>query len=77
MEMLLLIFAIYIIPILIIWVIMYLLMKKGQTIEEFVEEIDCINTNFIGPMIMPLINIGFMFYIIGFYLWRKFKDWRK
>ena len=56
---------------------MYLLMKKGQTIEEFVKETDCFNTGFIIPMLMPVINIGLMIYTIVFYLCYKFKDWRK
>lgn len=56
---------------------MYLLMEKGQTIEEFIKESNCLNIDFIVPMIMPFINIGLMLYTVVFYLCCKFKDWRK
>ena len=77
METILLLLSIYIIPILIIWFIMYLLMKKGQTIEEFIKETDCLDSSFIIPMIIPVINIGMMIHSIVFYVFYKFKDWRK
>ena len=69
--------AIYVIPILIIWLIMYLLMKKGQTIEEFVKETECFNEDFVIPMTIPFINIGMMLHSIVFYLCYKFKTWKK
>ena len=77
MNILLALLIIYITPILIIWVIMYLLMKKGQTIEEFVEESECFSTDFIVPIIIPFINVGLMIHTIVIYLCYKFKNWRK
>lgn len=77
MKTILLALSVYIAPILVILVIMYLLMKKGETIEEFIKETDCFNPGFIIPMIVPFINIGLMIYSIIFYLCYKFKDWKK
>ena len=56
---------------------MYLLMKKGQTIEEFVKETECFNEDFVIPMTIPFINIGMMLHSIVFYLCYKFKTWKK
>ena len=77
METILLLLVIYIIPILIICIIIYLLMEKGQTIGEFCRKTNCLNPTFIACIITPWVNIAFMIYCIGVYLCNKLKYWRK
>lgn len=77
MKTMLLMLAVYIIPIIIICIIIYLLMEKGQTIEEFCRKTNCLNPTFIACMIIPCVNIAFMICCIGIYLCYKLKDWKK
>jgi hypothetical protein len=77
MDTLLILLTIYIIPILITWLCAFSLMKKGETIEEFINETEIFDSGFVIPMTIPLINIGVMIYTIIFTICYKFKDWRK
>lgn len=77
MNILLILLTIYIIPILIIWLCVFSLMKKGETIEEFINEIDIFDYRSIIPTAIPLINIGIMIYAIIFTVCYKFKNWKK
>lgn len=76
MNTLLMLLIIYITPILIIWLCTFSLMKKGETIEEFINESGIFDSDFIMPMTIPLINIGMMIYTIIFTVCYKFKDWK-
>lgn len=73
----LIILLVWIIPIIIIGLLLYTAMGKGESIEEFVE-FNCLNDrDFLFPFLMPIVNIIFMCYIACKVGYDKCKHWRK
>ena len=68
--------SIWFIPVLILTIIGYFLMEKGQSIEEFVKEYDLCD-EFMLFAILPFINIVVVVFALYCLFYTKCKNWRK
>ena len=76
MMIALIILSIWFIPVLLLTIIGYFLMEKGQSIEEFVKEYDLCD-EFMLFAILPFINIVVTLFALYSLLYIKCKNWRK
>ena len=72
---LIIILSIYFIPIIIFWILVYFDMKKGQSIEEFIEEDNC--ADYTGLIFLPLYNWIIIISEFIYRIWNKIKKLRK
>lgn len=77
MEILFIILAIWLTPIILTGLILYLAMEKGQTVEDFVCEYDLDDTNFWGPLLIPAINYVAFFITAAHFTFEAIKYWKK
>ena len=68
--------AVWFIPILLIIIIGYFLMEKGQSIEEFVKEYD-LDQEFLILAVIPGVNIAVTVVALYGLFYIKCKNWRK
>jgi hypothetical protein len=69
------ILSIYFIPIIIFWILVYYDMKKGQSIEEFIEEDNC--EDYMWLIFLPLYNWIIIISEFMYRIWNKIKKLRK
>ena len=72
----LIILSIWFIPILLLILIGYFLMEKGQSVEEFVKEYDLCDEFSIFAL-LPFANIVVVFFALCSLFYIKCKNWRK
>ena len=68
--------SIWFIPVLVLTIIGYFLMEKGQSIEEFAKEYD-LDHEFLILAVIPLINIAILIIALYGFFYIKCKNWRK
>lgn len=67
---------VWFVPILLLTIIGYLLMEKGQSIEEFVKEYDLCD-EFMVFALLPFTNVVVVVFALCGLLYIKCKNWRK
>lgn len=68
--------SIWFIPVLVLTIIRYFLMEKGQSIEEFVKEHD-LDHEFLILAVIPGVNIAVTVVALYGLFYIKCKNWRK
>lgn len=69
------ILSIYFIPIIIFWILVYYNMKKGQSVEEFIEKEYC--EDYIKFIFFPIFNWLVVMAELINRIWNKIKKFRK
>lgn len=76
MEILFIVLAIWLIPIILTGLMLYLAMEKSQTVENFIYQHD-LNESFFGMICVPVINCIVCIITFGYFGIELIKHWKK
>lgn len=77
MEILFIILAIWLTPIILTGLVLYLAMEKGQTVENFVCQHDLDESYFWGPLLIPVVNYVACIITTAHFAFETIKHWKK